>query len=143
MGKRMRFVAGAMAGAVMQYLFDPQVGRTRRVRLADQAAARMRDLKRGADRKLRYQKGRIQGLVYETFERGEGDAPADDEVVLQRIRSSVIGPYPGDLSGLDLRIESGVVILTGTAPQQVRRNLVDQIRQVAGVRGVVDDIAGS
>ena len=65
MGKRIRMMSGAAMGATIQYLYDPTSGRSRRARLKDQAAARVRDVTRMIGRKIRYQRGRLRGVAHE------------------------------------------------------------------------------
>jgi len=61
---KLRFLRAVVAGVAVQYLFDPQLGRTRRARLVDQIGARARRLSRLAGKKMRYQKGRLQGVAH-------------------------------------------------------------------------------
>lgn len=65
MGKRMRFMTGAAVGAGMQYLYDPQAGRSRRARLSQQAASKVRKAGRFLSRKARYERGRLQGRLHD------------------------------------------------------------------------------
>jgi hypothetical protein len=65
MGTRLTVMRGALMGASLQYLLDPQLGRTRRARLADQAAASLRRTVRWTGRKARYQGGRLKGFWHE------------------------------------------------------------------------------
>jgi hypothetical protein len=67
MGKRTRFMTGALFGAGIQYLYDPQAGRGRRARLKDQAVARLRKGGRELAKKARYQRGVVQGKVHEAI----------------------------------------------------------------------------
>jgi hypothetical protein len=64
-GTRIRVMRGALLGAALQYLLDPQLGRTRRARLADQAGARFRRLLAWTGRKARYQRGKLQGVWHD------------------------------------------------------------------------------
>lgn len=86
MGKWMRFVTGAAAGALAQYLTDPRAGRSRRARLRDQGAARARDGRDALGRKIRYQRGRVKGLLHEASILGgnktrdeDANEPSDEE----------------------------------------------------------------
>jgi hypothetical protein len=65
MGRKLAVLRALITGITLEYLFDPQMGRTRRTRLADQLKARARRLGREADKKVRYQKGRLRGVVHE------------------------------------------------------------------------------
>lgn len=71
---KLRFLRAIALGAAAQYLFDPQLGRTRRARLADQLAARGRRLRRIAGKKFRYQKGRLRGVAHDMMTGAEASA---------------------------------------------------------------------
>jgi len=96
MGKKIRLLWGGALGATLQYLYDPQSGKSRRARLKDQAAARARDATRLIGRKIRYQKGRLRGAAHEMaaeFRVREGQSARDvqsvgKEPVLRDLRSS-------------------------------------------------------
>lgn len=105
-------------GAVLAYFLDPDRGRSRRARTADQAKAKARRSRQRADAQLRYAEGRLEGVAAKA--RGAGEmTPADDIDVVQGIKQH--------LSTLDLRTD-GVV--------------VDVNDGVAGLRGEVDDPDG-
>lgn len=51
MGKKLRFFFGALAGALVQYLLDPEAGKSRRARAGVQARTYIRDIRQGIDRR--------------------------------------------------------------------------------------------
>ncbi|MEX2623761.1 MAG: YtxH domain-containing protein [Acidimicrobiia bacterium] len=53
MGKKLRFLFGALTGALIQYLFDPQAGKYRRARVGDRTITYMDDVRKGIDRRSR------------------------------------------------------------------------------------------
>jgi hypothetical protein len=57
MGKKLRFLFGALTGALVQYLFDPQAGKYRRARVGDRAMLYMDDVRDGIDRRNRGNNG--------------------------------------------------------------------------------------
>lgn len=65
MGRKLAVLRALVVGITLEYLFDPQLGRTRRTRLADQMKAKARRLGRAAEKKVRYQRGRLRGVVHE------------------------------------------------------------------------------
>ena len=126
-------------GAVIAYLFDPVSGRSRRARLSDQAAARVRDLFDAAGKEARYQAGKVKGVVHEITTTDE--APASDEDLLQKIRSEAVGPAPGSFSHVDIEVEDGTVRLTGTSTDAAaEEDLIGRIRRVAGVESVENEL---
>jgi len=52
MGKKIRFSIGAVAGAFLQYLYDPQEGEVRRALLRDQMADRVDEAKTALARRI-------------------------------------------------------------------------------------------
>jgi hypothetical protein len=90
MGKKLRMLWGGVVGATLQYLYDPQSGKSRRARLKDQAAARVRDATREISRKARYQRGRLRGVAHEITSdwRGDDQRAEDDISVLQGIQNA-------------------------------------------------------
>lgn len=90
MGKKLRTLWGGAIGATLQYLYDPQSGKSRRARLRDQAAAQVRRLTRLIGRKLRYQKGRLRGVAHELSENWQMDEdhPDNDRLVMPGMRDS-------------------------------------------------------
>jgi osmotically-inducible protein OsmY len=68
------------------------------------------------------------------------EAP-DDHLILQRIRSHVIGPLGDDERAIGLRVDNGVVVLTGRVPEAMRTDLIKRIRSIEGVRQVEDQLS--
>lgn len=90
MGKKLRMLWGGVVGATLQYMYDPTSGRSRRARLKDQAAARVRDLTRTIGRKVRFQRGRLRGFAHEiSTSWNVDDHKADDGVAdLHEVRTA-------------------------------------------------------
>lgn len=137
-----KIALAAAAGAVAAYLFDPNSGRGRRARLSDQAKARGRRTMQEVEKRTRYEAGRAQGLLHEM--RAGVDYPADDAELLQKVRSEAVGPSPIGTSDIEIHVDDGEVVLRGTArdPDAVG-DLVDRIRDVAGVRAVRNELTPS
>jgi hypothetical protein len=73
-------------GALVQYLRDPQQGRTRRARLKDQAEARVRRPLRAARQqygtKSKIARDRTAGLAHEATTSDSERTPADDRALV-------------------------------------------------------------
>lgn len=124
------------AGAAIAYLFDPVSGRSRRARLADQAAARGRDIAEQARAETEYQAGHAKGFVHDIFD-PDGDMPEDDAELLQKVRSEAIGPSGVPTDGFEVHVDSGQVVIRGQVPVDVDVDgLIESIRNVTGVRSV-------
>lgn len=130
--------AGALMGAAVAYLFDPDRGRSRRARLSDQAAARGRDLSETVRQRAEYQKGVVKGVVHETADALRGDKEFDDETLMQKVRSEALGYWDGD-EPIEIDIRDGMVKVSGSVRDTASRDrLLSLIRGVEGV-GLIDD----
>jgi osmotically-inducible protein OsmY len=137
MNKPVAFVTGSLVGASLAYLFDPDRGRSRRSRLSDQAAALARDTAETAKSKLEYQAGVATGAIHDLNESFRADRTFDDDTLLQKVRSEVLGYW--DLDGIEIDVRDGHVTITGPIHDEAsRRRLVTMIRDVEGV-DLVDD----
>jgi hypothetical protein len=58
-------LGGVGAGAVLMYLLDPERGRTRRARLANQINSKANQFVRAAESKGRHLRNRAQGMAHE------------------------------------------------------------------------------
>lgn len=136
---RMKTLVATMAtGAVAAYLFDPQMGRTRRARISDQlGAAVRRPVKRAEDRlgkKTQWAQDKARGIAAELHRR---EPAANDRELVDRVRSEVLGGP--EYSGRTINVDAvdGVVALRGQleTPQQIR-DLRAAVAAVPGVRDV-------
>lgn len=132
------FAVAAAIGAAIAYMFDPDRGRTRRARIADQAAARARDAAGVVKAKAEYQKGVAKGIIHDVTEPLRGDGTYDDDTLLQKVKSEALGYWP-DSHDIEVDITNGMVRVSGTvAKESDRENLIKLIRDVDGV-GLIDD----
>jgi len=132
MSRLAKFAAVGIGGGVIAYLFDPERGKGRRSRFRDQAMARLRDLEVATGNWIKFQSGRVTGLVHGLTP----DEPReyDDTELRQKIKSEVLGP--AQLSDLDLRVENGIVSLSGSVDDAQYRRLAEQISKLPGVESV-------
>lgn len=129
MKRMLKFVAIMALGAGVAMLMDPVRGKSRRARLGDQAAARMRDARREMSQRARYESGRIKGAAHEMM--NEEQAPLTDHDLRQKVKSEALGPFgAGDL---EIDVNKGMVTLTAdTVPDDLLR----RVRSVTGVQDV-------
>ena len=140
MSRFVKSVITMAAGAAIAYLFDPVSGRSRRARLADQAAARGRDIAEQARSEAEYQTGHVKGFVHEVLDT-DGDVPEDDAELLQKVRSEAIGPSGVPTDGFEVHVDSGRVVIRGQVPTDVDVDgLIESIRSVTGVRSVEHEL---
>jgi osmotically-inducible protein OsmY len=132
------FAAAAAIGAAIAYLFDPDRGRSRRARLADQASARARDAAGAVKAKAEYQKGVAKGIIHDVTEPLRGEGTYDDDTLLQKVKSEALGYWP-DSEDIEVDITNGMVRVSGTVDNESdREKLIKLIRDVEGV-GLIDD----
>ncbi len=131
-----RMLLWTSAGAAAAYLYDPESGRGRRARLQDQAEARLRKVRREAERKGRYVQTTAEGKA-EQLARSQAAPPPDDLTLVDKIKSEVLGQdrfreYPVIIDAVD-----GVVTMRGELADP---SSVDEVRRaieaVPGVREV-------
>ncbi|MGH8944595.1 MAG: BON domain-containing protein [Acidimicrobiia bacterium] len=139
MKKFMGFLFGASVGMALMYLLDPERGRSRRARLADQAAAGARDIAEAVVTGVEYQKGVVKGAVHDLADNVRPERHFDDETLLQKVRSEALGRLNGSTSDLEIDITNGEVRLSGSLSSAAERDrLLELIRKVEGVSGIDD-----
>lgn len=137
MPKTLTIGAGALIGASLMYLLDPERGRTRRTRLSDQAAARGRDLFESIRKTAEYQKGRARGVIHDVSESVRSEQTYDDQTLSQKVKSEALGHWDG--SDVEVDITDGIVKVSGTVSDASSRDeLLSLIQEVEGVV-IVDD----
>lgn len=138
--KRDRFLAflgGVVAGAAAAYLLDPRMGRTRRSRLADQAAARGRDAAQTLERQGRFVASTVVGKADAARLRTEDHRAPNDVTLARKVESEILGRPDVPKGSIVVNAERGVVALRGEAPDDETREDVERlVRKVEGVRDV-------
>src|SRR6202521_3947814 len=130
---RLAVLAGAAAGAVAVYFFDPERGRARRTQFVDWSGARLRRGWRAVNQ-LGARTGSDAGaLPQRMVSLRSGPRPADDLTLRDRVESEVF--RNGDLpkGQINLDVQSGVVTIRG---------LVDNAFQIASVEKAVLKVPG-
>jgi osmotically-inducible protein OsmY len=125
--------AAAALGAGAAYFLDPDQGHSRRVRTWDMLGARSRRATRNVERRVRYERGRARG-VWHNARSGPREQPADDHVLVDRVRSEVLG-RTRHAAAVNVDAVKGVVSLRGELPDEA--SIIDLRERVAAVPGVV------
>ena len=133
---------GATAAAGM-YLFDPDRGRSRRAKLADQAAALFRKSGERVGAQVRYQRGVAQGAMHKMAEPFQPEEDIDDHTLLQKVRSEALGRWPGPKRDVEVDVEAGTVTLRGPVTRERAKELVQLVAAVDGVEAVSDEMTVS
>lgn len=131
------FVLGAMVGAGVMYLFDPDRGRRRRARLRDRlihGAHEADDLRGSAASSARHVRNRARGMLAETRSRMM-EARVEDSVLEGRLRAE-LGRLVQPVGDIRAEVLEGAVRLTGTVDAQDEERLMSGLRRIPGVRSI-------
>jgi osmotically-inducible protein OsmY len=127
-------VAGVGAGMLAEYLLDPQQGRTRRAKMRDRSARtthRMSgDLSGMSHNATNRGRGLVMGLRYRVTGRS-----VDDAVLHDRVRAE-LGRHVSHPHALQVRVDSGMVTLTGDVLAAEEHGVRRGIKRIPGVKGV-------
>jgi hypothetical protein len=127
----------AAAGAVvaLTYFFDPQMGRTRRAKARDRAAAMIRRVARRVGRSSRLARGKGYGAWMRLAHREAAFKDLDDTTLVHKVESEVLGARGGE--SITINAEDGVIVLRGEVESAERMaELARDVLRVPGVVGV-------
>lgn len=132
------FTAGAAAGAVIAYLFDPRAGRGRRSRISDQAAAVGRDTVGTAERLGRKVASDVEGKMQAAREGTDDYVPPNAVTLARKVESEILGDPEIPKDSIVVNAEGRSVILRGEVPSDRVREKVDRlVGDLPGVEEVV------
>lgn len=128
-------VMSMLGGATLAYLFDPSNGKARRVRLTDQAAARMRNLREAAAAKTTYQRNVVEGWVHEAKGAMRPPRTFDDATLVQKIKSETLGNWTAQgHPPVEVDVSAGrVTLATELTDPGSREELLRRVERVEGV----------
>ncbi len=142
-----KIMIGAGLGFLAGYLFDPDRGVSRRTRLADQAAAKIRDGVSTVRSNAEYQKGVAKGAVHKITEPLRKTREFDNETLVQKVRSEAVGQWKRTVNNsgaveIETGAESGQIVVRGSVESEKdRQQLLEMVREVSGVDSVDDRIS--
>jgi osmotically-inducible protein OsmY len=127
---------GALGGAGLMYLLDPERGRRRRALLRDQVVKlgnRTEDSLKGASEDI---KNRTKGAVLEAQKRIQ-EENVDDATLAERVRAAIgrVASHPG---AVEVKAENGRVTLSGSVLADELAEVLSAVRAVPGVK-IVDN----
>lgn len=119
MAHKMRSLVLVGAGGAAAYFLDPDNGKGRRTRTADQVRATLRRQSRAADKQLRYAEGVMQGEAARAQGAGQ-TRPVDDRAVVDAIKQQ-LAQLEVPTSDVVVEVVDGVATLRGQAtdPEQI------------------------
>ncbi len=126
--------ASAAAGATMEYLFDPDRGRSRRAKMRDQASHAVHELSYGLGRVSRDLGNRSRGLAAGTRFRLTGRS-ADDRILHERVRAE-LGRYLTHPHAVHVSVQDRVARLEGDVLRGEERRAARAVRRIPGVKAV-------
>jgi osmotically-inducible protein OsmY len=133
--KRIRtLLAGTAVGASLAYFFDPDRGKARRNKAADQFHAARRRSGQRAERQARYRAGQLEGLAHRATDPAPEETDVEDPRLKDRIESEVFSPEDFPKGQVNVTVVDGVAELRGQlrTPDDINR-LVRAVEQVPGV----------
>lgn len=130
-------VIGAAGGAAASHFLDPDRGRTRRAKAADQLGAAARTSLREAERQLDYTAGRVKGAAVEAAKTFAPERDLDERTLKHKVESEVLGHVDVPTGEVLVSARGGVVELRGQVSTQSQIDeILNRTRDVQGVRGV-------
>ena len=131
---RPEFIAGALVGAGIMYLLDPDRGPRRRSLIADKATHARLSAGERLESRARDLRNRSKGVLAEARHRLRPDE-ASDEVLEARVRSE-LGHAVDHAGGLTVVAQDGRVMVGGPIPAGDVERVLATVRKVRGVREV-------
>jgi hypothetical protein len=136
MGNPITLLKGLGLGAGLMYLFDPQMGRRRRVMLGDQVTHLCNEACDLFDEGTRDMKNRALGVAAEARSHLTPD-DADSRTIVARVRSAM-GRCCSHPRAITVTCRDGAVTLAGPVLASEVDGLLQAVSNVRGVREVVD-----
>jgi osmotically-inducible protein OsmY len=133
-----KLLVAAGVGAGAAYLMDPDRGRARRAKLRDKSRSIARREMRTVERKAHYAQGRFEGVRHRLSDR-QPHLPESDQVLVDKVRSEVLGRRPEFTSHVNVEAFGGVVTLRGQlADRSDIEELEAGVKAVPGVNRIVN-----
>lgn len=140
-GKRERspIVTWVAFGAGLMYLLDPAQGGRRRALVRDKVTHVAHVVRSGARRAKWDLTNRAHGLGARLHAKPRTQEPVSDEVLAERVRSK-LGVFVSHPRAVEVRVDGGVVTLSGLILQREAKAFARYVKCMAGVRQLVDHL---
>lgn len=134
--------AGAVLGSLLGYFLDPDRGGRRRAILRDKTVhSKNRAMVHGR-RLARRMKNRAVGLGVQIVKSMRGEGIIEDDRLRERVRSW-LGHHVEHPRMLHVEVKNGIVTLSGLCVGLEPTEVVDFVRDIEGVRQVVNRISSA
>ena len=129
---------GALAGAALEFLWDPESGRGRRAVLRDQFRATLRRARHRLTGEARYVAGSAYGIVEETVHLHQPNNPAPDDATLRdRVESELFRDATVPKGHININVSMGIVELRGQVENGDQLDAVEsKVRSIEGVHTI-------
>jgi len=133
----MKLVFGIVTGAILAFLFDPELGKRRRAQLVGRTGGVTRKARRRTRALGRKLRSDARGWQERIAHSDGGSGGLDDATLAQRVRSEVFRDRDVPKGQVSLNAENGVVVLRGQLdrPEEIT-DLEERVARVEGVSGV-------
>lgn len=134
-GRRVMLALGAaLGGALAAFVLDPERGRARRARLADQAAALAHRASGELGRVGRYGGSLAAGKLQAVRNRGGAETMPNDATLANKVESELFSDPKIPKGQMNINVEQGTVVLRGELASQDEIEQVEaRVRRVPGV----------
>ena len=129
---------GVVIGAIAALLLDPQRGKARRARLADQSLAVARKGARVVERQVRRAGSEIGGKAQAVRHLGdEGDEDLNDAALAAKVQTELFADPSIPKGSINVNVEQGTVVLRGEVSDEATSRMLESAAgRIPGVRGV-------
>jgi len=128
---------GALLGAALAYLFDPQSGRRRRAIVRDRSLAIVRQGGRKSAQVGRSVAAEAYGASQKIQHMKEEPKEFDDATLAHKVQSEIFRDPDIPKGQINVNVENGVVVLRGEVQSpELIDGLLERARKVQGVREV-------
>ena len=131
-------IVAIMAGALLEYYWDPDKGQYRRAVTRDQFRATVRRGLRRLRRQARYLEGESYGVVEEIVHLHQPDNPSPDDATLKdRVESELFRDWTVPKGDINVNVAEAVVELRGQVEHSEDIEEIERkVRHIEGVRGI-------
>lgn len=133
-GRLMLALGAALGGALAAFVLDPERGRARRTRLADQAAALVRHASGDIGRMSRRGRSLAAGKLHAARNRGSAETMPNDATLANKVESELFSDPEIPKGQININVEQGTVVLRGElASQEEIEQIEARVRRIPGV----------
>ncbi|MFN2641490.1 MAG: BON domain-containing protein [Actinomycetota bacterium] len=124
------------AGAVAEYFWDPELGRTRRAMTRDRVTRMRNRTQVKTERLKRATSAQMRGIAARA-QHVRDDPPADDIALAHKVESKLFGDPAVPKGNINVAVEEGVLVLRGQLDNETQIHNVERaVRKIQGVHEI-------